>query len=80
VRQLAATMLREGRTRQVFIGTSADAELEANTAVTQVFVHATDDEKEAKLYKFLCGLAEGSRVMCAGPRRQPPDSSGVGGA
>ena len=24
----------------------------------------TDDEKEAKLYKFLCELSEGSRVIC----------------
>ena len=64
VRQLAGTMLRPAQTRQVFIGTSPDAELEANTSVTQVFVHATDDVKEAKLYKFLCDLAEGSRVIC----------------
>ena len=56
VRQLAGTMLRTAKTRQVFIGTSPDAELEANTSVTQVFMHATDDVKEAKLYKFLCDL------------------------
>ena len=31
-------MLRAAATRQVFIGTSADAELEANTAVAQVVV------------------------------------------
>tara|TARA_B110001452_G_scaffold190888_1_gene161070 strand:- start:313 stop:2157 length:1845 start_codon:yes stop_codon:yes gene_type:complete len=73
VRQLAQTMLRgagDGSaaaaavTTQVFIGTNADAELEANTSVKQVFVHATDDVKEAKLYKLLCELAEGSRVIC----------------
>ena len=27
-------------------------------------MHATDDVKEAKLYKFLCDLGEGSRVIC----------------
>ena len=64
VRQLAGTLLRAAKTRQVFIGTSADAELEANTSVTQVFMHATDDVKESKLYTFLCELSEGSRVIC----------------
>jgi hypothetical protein len=29
----------------VFVGGGADAELEANTSITQSFVHATDDEK-----------------------------------
>jgi len=64
VRQLAGTLLRTAKTRQVFIGTSPDAELEANTSVTQVFMHATDDVKESKLYTFLCELSEGSRVIC----------------
>jgi superfamily II DNA/RNA helicase len=63
IRKLAATFLRADRTRAVFIGGGADAELEANRAVSQLFVHATDDEKDRKLYDFLCALPEGSRVV-----------------
>jgi len=45
-------------------GDEADAhELSANSAISQEFVHATDDEKDAKLYKVLCELEEGSRVI-----------------
>jgi len=58
VRKLAAAFLRDGSTTQLFVGAGADAELEANTAVTQTFVWATDDEKDKKLYDFLCTLAE----------------------
>ena len=29
----------------MFVGTGLDAELEANKAVSQTFIHATDDEK-----------------------------------
>lgn len=74
IRQLAQTMLHGAgdggsvvvatATTQVFIGTNANAELEANTSVKQVFVHATDDEKDKKLYNVLCDLAEGDRVIC----------------
>ena len=52
-----------GEVKRVFVGTAADAELEANTAVSQAFVHATDDEKDNKLWAILCELAEGSRVV-----------------
>ncbi|KOO32954.1 dead deah box [Chrysochromulina tobinii] len=31
--------------------------------VSQAFVHATDDEKDAKLYQSLCELEEGARVI-----------------
>jgi len=41
----------------------AACELSANTAVSQAFVHATDDEKDAKLYQSLCELEEGARVI-----------------
>lgn len=34
-----------GCVKRVFVGAGADAELEANTSITQSFVHATDDEK-----------------------------------
>ena len=44
-------------------GGEAHMELSANTSVAQSFVHATDDEKDAKLYKELCELEEGSRVI-----------------
>lgn len=39
------------------------AELAANKAVSQRFVHATDDEKDKKMYDVLCELPEGSRVV-----------------
>jgi predicted aldo/keto reductase-like oxidoreductase len=48
VRKLAASYLKpeaSGRVKRVFVGASEDAELEANTSITQSFVHATDDEK-----------------------------------
>lgn len=48
VRKLAASYLRpeaSGCVKRVFVGASEDAELEANTSITQSFVHATDDEK-----------------------------------
>lgn len=41
----------------------SSGELSANTAVSQAFVHATDDEKDAKLYQSLCELEEGARVI-----------------
>ena len=40
-----------------------EAELAANTAVSQRFIYATDDEKDNKLYNELCQLEEGSRVI-----------------
>jgi superfamily II DNA/RNA helicase len=49
---------------KIFIGDGADgAELAANKAVSQKFVHATDDEKDKKMYDILCELPEGSRVV-----------------
>ena len=44
-------------------GEGEAAELAANKAVSQSFVHATDDEKDNKLWKLLCELKEGSRVI-----------------
>jgi ATP-dependent RNA helicase DDX5/DBP2 len=42
----------------------ADAcELSANVAVSQSFQQATDDEKDNKLWTYLCELPEGSRVI-----------------
>ena len=38
---------------RVFIGTSADAELEANPAVSQTFIQARDDEKDQQMYALL---------------------------
>lgn len=63
VRKLAASYLRADATITLFIGGGADAELEANRAVSQLFVHATDDEKDRKLFDFLCALPDGSRVV-----------------
>jgi superfamily II DNA/RNA helicase len=63
VRKLAATYMRKDATTTLFIGGGADCELEANTAVSQLFVHATDDEKDKKLYEFLCALEPGARVV-----------------
>ena len=40
-----------------------DCELSANIAVSQSFVQATDDEKDAKLWNLLSELEEGSRVI-----------------
>jgi hypothetical protein len=51
------------------VGTNPDAELEANKAVSQLFIKATDDEKDAKLYKLFCDMYEegkpNPRVRCA---------------
>ena len=64
VRKLAASFLRgEEHVKRVFIGTSADAELEANTAVSQTFIQARDDEKDLKMYNLLQTLGEGARVV-----------------
>uniref|UniRef100_A0A7S0L8H5 Helicase C-terminal domain-containing protein n=1 Tax=Coccolithus braarudii TaxID=221442 RepID=A0A7S0L8H5_9EUKA len=64
VRKLASAYLRDGEsTVQLYVGGSGDAELSANKCVSQMFIHATDDEKDVKLYNFLCELAEGSRVI-----------------
>jgi len=67
VRKLATKFLRtpeSGQLKQVFVGASADAELEANTAVSQTFVQARDDVKDDKLWGILENLKEGSRVVC----------------
>jgi len=64
VRKLAAAYLRAGvATTQINVGGGDDVQLSANTAISQAFIHATDDEKDAKLYKYLCELEEGSRVI-----------------
>ena len=63
VRKLAATFLREGQTKEIFVGTGEDAELEANKAVSQLFIHATDDEKDKKLFELLTSFAVGSKVV-----------------
>ncbi|KAJ1640460.1 P-loop containing nucleoside triphosphate hydrolase protein [Pavlovales sp. CCMP2436] len=63
VRKLASTYMRKDATTTLFIGGGVDCELEANTAVSQLFVHATDDEKDKKLYEFLCALEPGARVV-----------------
>ena len=64
VRKLAESFLRSGdHLARVFIGTSADAELEANTAVTQTFIQARDDEKDQKMYELLQTLSEEARVV-----------------
>ena len=55
VRQLASTFLRKDA-KTVFVGMSPDAELEANKAVSQLFIKATDDEKDQKLYKLFCEI------------------------
>ena len=47
----------------MFIGTEPDAELEANKAISQKFIEATDDEKDEKLYNWLCALDEKARVV-----------------
>ena len=57
VRALAYTFLRKD-CKTVFVGMSPDAELEANKAVSQLFIKATDDEKDAKLYKLFCDITE----------------------
>ena len=55
VRQLAFTFLRKD-CKTVFVGMNPDAELEANKSVSQLFIKATDDEKDAKLYKLFCEI------------------------
>ena len=50
-------------TREIFVGTGADAELEANKAVKQKFVDARDHVKDQELYKLLCSLDEGYRAV-----------------
>ena len=40
-----------------------ERELQANASVTQSFIHATDDEKDQRMYDFLCTLQHGSRVV-----------------
>ena len=62
VRKLAGSYMK-GDAVNIFVGGSEDAELAANVAVSQEFVHATDDEKDKKLYDLLCTLDEGSRVI-----------------
>jgi superfamily II DNA/RNA helicase len=77
VRKMAAAYLAKGESTsgkdedgeatgavKIFIGEGGDgAELAANKAVSQKFVHATDDEKDKKMYDILCELPEGSRVV-----------------
>ena len=56
IRKLAATFLKPS-VQELFIGNAGDdAELEANKSVSQLFVKATDDEKEAKLFDILVKL------------------------
>ena len=59
IRKLASTFLKP-EAQELFIGNAGDsnAELEANKAVSQLFVKATDDEKDAKLYDILVKLHE----------------------
>ena len=63
VRKLAAQFLRDGEsTCEIFVG-DVNAELEANKSVSQLFIQATDDEKDEKLYHFMTGCPEGSRMI-----------------
>lgn len=62
VRKLAASYMCKEAVN-IFVGGTEDAELAANVSVSQEFVHATDDQKDKKLYDFLCALEEGSRVI-----------------
>ncbi|EOD39692.1 hypothetical protein EMIHUDRAFT_200282 [Emiliania huxleyi CCMP1516] len=68
VRKLASAFLRPvEQTATLFVG-GAGGEGEAgqpsaNKAVSQEFVHATDDEKDNLLWKRLCELEAGSRVI-----------------
>ena len=58
IRKLADKFLRPER-QQLFIGNvSQDGELEANKAISQKFIQATDDEKEARLFDILNALEE----------------------
>jgi superfamily II DNA/RNA helicase len=64
VRRVAATFLREKETTEVFVGEGGiDGELEANKAVTQTFIEAQDDEKDRRLYDFLCTLDDKASVV-----------------
>jgi superfamily II DNA/RNA helicase len=63
VRRVATTFLREGHTKEVFIGDSANGELEANKAVTQTFIQAQDDEKDKKLYELFCSLDDKASIV-----------------
>jgi superfamily II DNA/RNA helicase len=54
----------------------AQAQPTANTAVSQEFVHATDDEKDKLLWAKLSELEEGARVIVrASPRPRTPLTS-----
>lgn len=59
IRKLAATFLKEDA-QELFIGNAGNpnAELEANKAVSQLFIKATDDEKERKLFDLLVQFDE----------------------
>ena len=68
VRKLAATFLRNGdATQELFVGGAETNELSANAAVSQRFIHATDDEKDKKLYDELATIhAEAEAAVAAG--------------
>ena len=48
-----------------------ERELQANASVTQSFIHATDDEKDQRMYDFLCTLQHGSRVVAVRQHPRP---------
>ena len=47
----------------IFAQGGEDSELMANKAISQTFIQAQDDEKDAKLWKILEGLPESARVV-----------------
>lgn len=66
IRKLASTFLRADAQR-LFIGNvSQDGELEANKAISQTFIQATDDEKERRLFDILNDLEEKKAAAKAG--------------
>eukprot|EP00947_MAST-08B_sp_MAST-8B-sp1_P002842 g2842.t1 len=65
IRRLAAAFLRSpAETSTLFVESGEDAELKANTAVTQRIVKAQDDEKDAKLMEVLNALAADAKIIC----------------
>ena len=62
VRKLAGKFMRADPFH-IFAQGGEDSELMANKAISQTFIQAQDDEKDAKLWKILEGLPESARVV-----------------
>jgi len=62
VRKMAAKFMRPDPFH-IFAQGGEDAELHANKSITQTFIQAQDDEKDAKLWKILQDFPDSARVV-----------------